>query len=224
MADAPENTIEAFRRALKQGASGLESDVRLARDGEAVLVHDPVIRAGLRRVRVRDTTVGRLAELDVPTLAELYQELGTEFDLSLDVADRDAALAAVAIARTAQASARLWVCSPDLEVLDAVRDADTDVRLVHSTRSKHVGPYERHAADVSRAGIAAVNFHQSDWSLGLVTLYHRFGLLAFGWDAQETRHLRALLGMKIDAVYSDHVDRMVATVAEWTELEKTDRP
>jgi hypothetical protein len=34
---------------------------------------------------------------------------------------------------------------------------------------------------------------------------------------QEVRHLRAVLAMGIDGVYSDHVDRMVATVAEWSE-------
>jgi hypothetical protein len=41
-------------------------------------------------------------------------------------------------------------------------------------------------------------------------------VLGFGWDAQEVRHVRELLAMGIDAVYSDYVARMVATVAEWT--------
>jgi hypothetical protein len=47
-------------------------------------------------------------------------------------------------------------------------------------------------------------------------LFHRFGVQAFGWDAQEVRHLRELLAMDIDAVYSDHVARMVATIGEFT--------
>ncbi len=58
--------------------------------------------------------------------------------------------------------------------------------------------------------------HHTDWTAGLVGLFHRFDVLAFAWDLQEVRNLRAVLAMGIDAVYSDHVDRMVATVAEWT--------
>ncbi len=38
--DAPENTIEAGRLALEQGATGLEVDVRLCASGELLLFHD----------------------------------------------------------------------------------------------------------------------------------------------------------------------------------------
>jgi glycerophosphoryl diester phosphodiesterase len=75
---------------------------------------------------------------------------------------------------------------------------------------------ERHAAALADEGIEVVNMHRSDWSAGLVALYRRFGLRAFAWDVQEVRHLREMLTMGIDAVYSDHVDRMVAVVAEWS--------
>ena len=70
------------------------------------------------------------------------------------------------------------------------------------------GP-ERRAAQLSDAGIDAVNLHESDWTGGLATLFHRFNVFAFGWDAQFERVLDNLLAMGIDGVYSDHVDRMV---------------
>ena len=53
----------------------------------------------------------------------------------------------------------------------------------------------------------------SDWTLGLTTLFHRFGLHCFGWDAQFERVLSGLLRMGMDGVYSDHVDRMVDALA-----------
>ena len=40
---APENTLEAFDLAVKQGAHGVELDVHLTRDGQLVVAHDETI-------------------------------------------------------------------------------------------------------------------------------------------------------------------------------------
>jgi glycerophosphoryl diester phosphodiesterase len=41
-ADAPENTLAAFAAAVKLGVDGIETDVRLSRDGLPVILHDRV--------------------------------------------------------------------------------------------------------------------------------------------------------------------------------------
>ncbi|PTQ52731.1 MAG: Glycerophosphoryl diester phosphodiesterase [Brockia lithotrophica] len=41
--DAPENTLSAFREALRQGADGIEFDVQLTRDGVPVVFHDATL-------------------------------------------------------------------------------------------------------------------------------------------------------------------------------------
>jgi glycerophosphoryl diester phosphodiesterase len=128
------------------------------------------------------------------------------------VKDPEAAAAVVAVARAAGGGAtdRLWICHPDWELLAGWRKDLDDVHMVDSTRIKAMrqGP-ERRAAQLAAAGIDAVNLHHPEWTGGLTTLFHRFGVLAFAWDAQHERILRNLLRMGIDAVYSDHVDRMV---------------
>ena len=214
-ADAPENTIEAFTLALKLGATGLESDVWLTSDGVAVLDHDGVVKTAIRRKSIADT---RRSELPahIPTLEDLYTECGTGYDLSLDVKDAAAAATVVAVARAADPSClpRLWLCGGDWRVVATWRALADDVRLVDSTRLRRMkeGP-ERRAADLAAAGVDAVNLHNSDWSLGLTTLFHRFERYCFGWDAQFDRVLLELLTIGIDGIYSDHVDRMMAAVA-----------
>ncbi len=210
-ADAPENTLEAFRLALRLGATGLESDVWNTADGVAVLVHDGRVGRGLRRRRVADLPRSALPP-SVPTLEQLYADCGTGFELSLDVYDPAAADTVVAVARAAGADAagRLWLCHPDWDVLSGWREEFDDVRLVNSARLREMnrGP-ERRAAQLAAGGVDAVNMHYTDWTGGLTTLFHRFGRLAFGWDAQHARMVRDLARMGIDGVYSDHVDRMV---------------
>jgi glycerophosphoryl diester phosphodiesterase len=213
-AHAPENTLEAFQLALRLGATGLESDVWLTRDGVAVLDHDGVFSAGLRRRDIAATDRDDLPPY-IPTLAELYEVCGADYELSLDVKDVAAARAVldVAVAAGPEVASRLWLCHDDHDQLRAWREHVPAVRLVDSTRLRRMrsGP-ERHAAELHAAGIDAVNLHHSEWTGGLTTLFHRFEVLAFGWDAQHERILDELLDMGIDAVYSDHTDRMRAAL------------
>ncbi|MEA2901899.1 MAG: glycerophosphoryl diester phosphodiesterase [Actinomycetota bacterium] len=216
-AHAPENTMEAFKLGLRLGATGLESDAWLTADGVPVLDHDGLVRA--RRLgRLRSVPIAAVPRAGlpdhVPTLAELYAECGSDFELSLDAKDHAAAEAVVAAARAAGNGAheRLWICHPDWELLARWRkDPDFDgVRLVNSTRLKEMRQgAERRAAQLAEAGIDAVNLHYSDWSGGKTVLFHRFGRYAFGWDAQHERIIRDLVRMGIDGIFSDHVDRLV---------------
>ena len=214
--EEPENTIPAFERALRAGATGIETDVWRSADGEVVCAHDAVVRRGRRRHRIQQTTAAELAELAVPRMADVYEQLGTAYECSVDVKSPDAADALVDVARHFDALERLWVCSPDLELLAGLRP-ERKVKLVHSDRRAAIGvPLERHAYELASLGIDAMNLHHTEWTAGLVSLFHRFDVRAFAWDTQEARHIRAVLRMQIDAVYCDRPDRMVATVAEWS--------
>ena len=82
-ADAPENTLEAFKLAVDQGADMIETDLHLTKDGAIVLVHDP---------EVGDSEVGRMtfAELRklaprIPTLAETFDAVGDRISFNLEL-------------------------------------------------------------------------------------------------------------------------------------------
>lgn len=62
----PENTLAAFRRAIADRADGIEFDVRLARDGVAVVIHDATLqRTGLLKRKVSQLTSSELQATDV---------------------------------------------------------------------------------------------------------------------------------------------------------------
>lgn len=214
--EARENSLTAFALALELGAQGLESDVRLSSDGVPVLAHDATLRRGMRRYRVDALDADALAALDVPSLAALYETCGTDFACSLDLKVPDVATATLDVARAFGAIDRLWVCSPDMRGLIALRESDPDVRLVHSARKREIAaPLERHAALLSEHRIAAMNMHHTDWTAGLVSMFHRFDVRAFAWDVQEVRNIREMVRIGIDAIYCDRPDRMVSAVAEF---------
>lgn len=215
---APENTIEAFRLALAQGATGLESDAWLAADGAVVLVHDQTIRPAGREIDVTRTTSAALAAFGVPTLAVLYAELAaagrSRTALSLDLEDPAVAGPAVAVAERAGAVERLWACHDDVGLLADLRARSAEVRLVCSTRPDRVADGVSALIDrVAARRIDALNLHWSDWDQRLVDRCHEAGLAAFGWDAQERSLIDHLLALGVDGIYSDYPDRLVAAIA-----------
>jgi len=98
---APENTLAAFARAFRDGAHGIELDVRLSRDGVPVVIHDSTLRSGLRKRFVSRRTLAQLQEIDagtwfnrrhpqlarleytrqtIPTLAEVFRLMANQAD------------------------------------------------------------------------------------------------------------------------------------------------
>jgi glycerophosphoryl diester phosphodiesterase len=209
-AHAPENTLEAFTLALKLGATGIESDVWVTQDNVVVLDHDGVVRRGLRRIPIAEISRANLPS-HIPSLSEMLELCGTDFELSLDIKDVRALLPTAAVLHAASFDmSRAWLCHWDVDVLIAHRASAPDARLVDSTRlSKIPEGLERRAHKLRQHGIDAINMHYSDWTGGSVTLTHRFNLFAFSWDLQFESHLQDSLRMGNDAVYSDYVDRMM---------------
>lgn len=140
-AELPENTLPAFRRALEVGATALETDAHLTRDGHVVLCHDrdggrcagvkKAIRAAtLAEVRTWD--MGRAfrarrpgvspARFVMPTLDELLAEI-SGVPINVDVKDHDdhAARAVVDVIRRRRAQDRVLVASFDGATLRTVR-------------------------------------------------------------------------------------------------------
>lgn len=95
-ATCPENTLLAFRRAMREGAGVMEFDVHATRDGSLVVIHDETLdrttnsRARLRRsdVRIDHVDLATIRTLDagswkaarfrttlIPTLAETLRVL-----------------------------------------------------------------------------------------------------------------------------------------------------
>lgn len=74
-----ENTISSFKRAIDEGADGIELDVHLSIDGELIVIHDPTTKRvfGPDR-RISEMTVKEIKEIShqIPTLEEVFSAMG----------------------------------------------------------------------------------------------------------------------------------------------------
>lgn len=95
----PENTMEAFRAAAALGVDQIETDIRITRDGELVLIHDATVdRTTNGTGRVCDMTLAQLRQLDagikkspayagcrIPTLTEFLDFVRELPEMTLDL-------------------------------------------------------------------------------------------------------------------------------------------
>jgi len=96
----PENTMAAFHRSLELGATGIETDVQMTKDGQLVLIHDEILNRTTNGTGyVKDRTMEELRALDagswfaaefagakLPALTELLELLqGTDIILNIEL-------------------------------------------------------------------------------------------------------------------------------------------
>ncbi len=88
----PENTMEAFRAALALGVDQLETDVRMTKDGQLVLMHDATVdRTTNGTGKVQELTLAELKALDagngakIPTLVDFMELVKDHPTITLDI-------------------------------------------------------------------------------------------------------------------------------------------
>jgi glycerophosphoryl diester phosphodiesterase len=98
-ADAPENTLSAFRLARRLGAGMVELDVHRTKDRRLVVIHDPSLtRTTGVRAAVASRTLAEMADLDagswfsprfararVPTLEAVLAALGPRMAVNIEI-------------------------------------------------------------------------------------------------------------------------------------------
>ena len=109
-ADAPENTCGAFDAAVKLGVDGIETDVRLSRDGLPVIIHDRVTP----RKRLVAELTRREIEADVghavPTLDEILDAF-PDILWNIEIKNPEAWQAAARVLTQFQSRCRLFMTS-----------------------------------------------------------------------------------------------------------------
>ena len=142
-ADAPENTLAAFRLGLEQGADGIELDVHLSADRVPVVIHDPTLdRTTDRTGAVRELPVAEITaadagarwgspsnavawtpdEVQVPRLADVLAWLPVDCGLVVEIKDPQATPAVMRLlAGRANAPGAVKVISFEQDAIDQAR-------------------------------------------------------------------------------------------------------
>ena len=215
MGTMPENSLAGVDAALRDGADGVEIDVRATADGAIVLMHDATLTrttgdprtiasvslTELATVRIRSMP-GYAETEPVPTLAAVLDRVNGRGLLVVEVKDAGIERAVAAVIRDRGAESRCWIWAFDPAVASACRSALPAVpaALLSAPGSGAQYGYDSALNVAATAGLAAVSLHHSLVDDDIVRAAHARGLQIYTWSVDEPRDIRKVIGAGVDAV------------------------
>ena len=228
--DAPENTFAAFDLALRQGADGIEFDVRLSAEGVPVVIHDPrldrttsgsgwVCEHSVRALKRLDAgswfnrrwparARPRYAGLRIPLLAEVLAWVRERTCLAFveikpgSEAQPGIEASVLEAINHADAAPLTTVISFDLAVLQRLRELDSRIFLGVS--------FNRPLRALRRAEAVAARSVLPHWAFApraFTRRAHRAGLHVVVWTVNRPTVLRRKILDGVDGIITDYPAR-----------------
>lgn len=211
-----EGTIAGAERSIALGVEILEMDVRLTRDGRAVIFHDGnVDRTTDGKGPVAGMTLEELKRLDagvkfgvpgerVPTVAEFLAAIRGRARVTLELKVVAAADLVVDAIRAADAFSWTYVRSPDLERLGALKKGEP--RLLTGA----MAPFPADLPRLASLGIAAYTPASNEkLTREDVAKIQAAGILVWATLANDPAEMRRLKALGVDGIITDDPERLI---------------
>ncbi|MBN1587311.1 MAG: glycerophosphodiester phosphodiesterase [Candidatus Omnitrophica bacterium] len=204
-AELPENTLEAFDRALEIGVDGIELDVLLSKDGRMVVRHDDLIEVNGQWHYVNELTLQQLQQIDlrdgarIPSLEEVLDRFHGRVPLTLDLKALGVTEVLVPVLESRKAGPEIHVTSflhgeivqmaeQYPAVMRSIVLAAVPIRfreLFEDTQTKQVSLFRGY---VSREGLAGLQKH---------------GVSIWIYPVNMPREAQTFAGWGVDAIFTD---------------------
>lgn len=217
----PENTLAAFRQAIKHGAEVIEIDLRGTKDGGVVIMHDETLdRTTNGKGKVTDYTLAELKKLDagagerIPTYEEVLQLVaGTGVKLLLDIKESPVLDKHKVVRLTDKYNAALNVIvgPRNLDDLRAFRTLNPNLRTLGFIRNvEDIEPFAQAGVDIIRLWPKWIYANP-----GLVKKVHQLGKPVWTTANDASREeLEKLIKLGVNGILSDLPEVMNKLLAD----------
>jgi glycerophosphoryl diester phosphodiesterase len=233
---APENTLAAFRNALRYPVDAIELDVQMSSDGRAVVFHDETIeRLTEGRGNILDLDFAYLRNLNaavhfrggwpeaqrIPTLREVLELAKGNLRVYIEIkqSKRDGvygrypriAEAVVHEVRAMDMLDQVLVMSFDWGVLPLVRALEPGIQLGALVSNgtydlRGAGAFERLVEYVRVNGWNWINLNRRLCRATMPSIAHAAGIRLGLWTVNTLRDMRRFAAMGVDSLTSDRPD------------------
>lgn len=191
-----ENTLDSFRVALEQGADGIEFDLRLSKDGEIIIFHDPNLhRVAGAAPKIKELTATELAGYElryggrIPTLNDITANIHFPAVLDMEVKQYDVwQVLARKLRTSAGLRERTIISSFNHRVIRQAREEFPEMRTILLVRRWPLPLRGRKFwANVEKLGPWAIGFPIMTFNQRRVRFIRQMGYKVAGWDLRSSR-------------------------------------
>jgi len=218
---APENTLAAFKLALKEGADGIELDARLTKDGEVVVIHDSLLdRTTSGSGKIGNKTLEEIQILDagswfdpafseerVPTLKEVFESLSLSAVINIEIKaagkKKELVERVIAIIQEFKAEQRTFISSFNPLVLHYSKEMAPCIvtALIHSTNPIRSGYVSLVGSRYTKPDVQIIEFR--DFSQTTISRMRDRGYTVFSGSVRAEEDMRKLLNWGSPCLFTD---------------------
>ncbi|NPA96120.1 MAG: glycerophosphodiester phosphodiesterase [Crenarchaeota archaeon] len=204
----PENTLRSFKRAIEMGADAIEFDVRITKDGSAVVIHDEDLkRVASADAKVRELTVSELKRYlvygtePIPTLEEVLDEIGGKLPLFIEIKDIEVTSKVVSELKKRGLINEAIVISFHEEALRIARSEDSSILTGLISARRNIG-----IRDIVKHRVNAFLPRHDVVTPRLVRECHAHGLRVYAWTVNDPSIAMKMISYGVNGIATDKPD------------------
>lgn len=210
---ADDNTVAAIEAAVREGASGVEVDVRITGDGVPVLSHDDDVEG----LSIATSTLDELKQAS-PSLATLEEGLEASSGIGVDLEYKGPVMALDPLVRSLglvdDFEGPVLISSFWMDLLHVLHDMRPDFAYGVLT-SPEMDPGGDIAVKLARQGGFEVALpHDGVIDQDLVSKAQDAGLEVIAWTVNDSDRMRELKGFGVSGIITDDPARAVEVLSE----------
>jgi len=201
-----ENTMACFKKALCNGATGLEFDVRRCGDGRLVVIHDDTVnRTTDGKGRVERLSYEELRCFDagfgepIPLLTDVLDQLGAKCLLNIELKDAGIGRDVKNLILERRLEGHVIVSSFEWDEL-RVLTPEVPVALLSSQLSNLISA-------ARQLGARAIHPRRDIVSGTLISAAREEGLQIHVWTVNDPAEMRRFYGLGVDGIFTDFPER-----------------
>lgn len=212
----PENTLQAFQKALDLNSDGIELDVHLSSDGHIIVIHDETIdkmtngKGHVNSFSLSELKSFRIADQhQIPTLKEVFDLVDKKCFINIELKNTDALIKVVSLIDE-YVFDKKWsyeqfiVSSFDWSALQQVQNLNSKIPIGVLTET------DLHLAVAFAETIKAKAIHPYYHLLNAenVKEMQEKGFLVLPWTVNSKEDIQKIKSYKVDGIISDFPDKI----------------
>ncbi len=218
---APENTLVAFKKAIENGATGVEFDLQLSCDYHFVIIHDSTVdRISKTQGKVAELTLKELKKLDVgswfnpkfkgekiPTLTEVLDLFANSIlTLYIEVKEcdywRDQDINNL-LKLLAKYQKQIYLISFDHQFLNRVRQQSSLIKIGYNVKNEADYLQALELAKINKINCISSEYHLLLNKPFLIKKAHDYDLKVLAWTVDNLEEINQLKQLNIQGIMTN---------------------